>query len=107
MDIEKVTKALEIYRKTIEASTKAEQNVQAALGQLKTLAGGSTFSLAEKFFQIRERNGKMYLCELKEKPKGRPKRAPGVVQESETAQVEEAAVAVEATVLDGVEASMD
>lgn len=72
-DDNKISQALGIFRKTEEALDAAESNVQKALVQLRDIAG-KTFNLESNYFQIRERKGNLYMCELDGPPKGRPKK---------------------------------
>jgi len=76
MDEAKVTSALAVYSKCVEGRARAEANVQESLAQLRGAAETSTFELNGQWYQIRERKGKLYLCELDGKPKGRPKKTP-------------------------------
>lgn len=52
----------------------AEKDFSDALAALVTAAGTNTVELDGTFYQVRSLKGSNYLCELKEKPKGRPKR---------------------------------
>lgn len=72
-DENKISQALDIFNKTVEAHVAAESNMQKALVQLRDIAG-KTFNLQGKFYQIRERKGNLYMCELDGPPKGRPKK---------------------------------
>jgi hypothetical protein len=76
LDETKVTAALGVYLKCLQRRERAEDNVQEALAQLRGAAETSTFELKEQWYQIRERKGRLYLCELDGKPKGRPKKTP-------------------------------
>lgn len=67
-----VKKALLQYNKTMDALEAAEAAVQTALQNIKDVAGSATVHVDTQYFQIRERRGKLYLCELNGKPKGRP-----------------------------------
>ena len=75
-DEAKVTSALDVYLKCLQGQTKAEDNVQKSLAQLRGAAGAATFELKNQWYQVRERKGRLYLCELDGKPKGRPKKTP-------------------------------
>jgi hypothetical protein len=70
----KIASALRNYRECLVGRDKAEESVQESLGQLREVVGISTFELSEQWYQIRERKGRLYLCELDGKPKGRPKK---------------------------------
>lgn len=64
--------ALILYNEAIESLEMAEQQVQIALQNIKTVAGTATIVVDSQYFQVRERRKKLYLCELNGKPKGRP-----------------------------------
>lgn len=70
----KITSALDVYQKCLERQTVAEANVQKSLVQLHEVAETSTFELRGQWYQMRKRKGRLYLCKLDGKPKGRPKK---------------------------------
>lgn len=75
VDVAKVSSAMDVYLGCLKGRETAEDSVQKALTQLRSVAGSSTFQLPDgSWYQIRERKGKLYLCELDGKPKGRPKK---------------------------------
>ena len=76
IDEAKVTSALGVYQKCLEGRESAEANVQESLAQLRGAAESATFVLKGQWYQVRERKGRLYLCELDGKPKGRPKKTP-------------------------------
>jgi hypothetical protein len=65
---------LDEYRAALQRETAASNNVMEVLIKLKQAAGGSTFAVDGQYYQIRNRKGKTYLCELSGPPKGRPKK---------------------------------
>jgi hypothetical protein len=73
MDEAKLKKAFEVYTNTDGKLRQMEANHQLALRQLKDIAEAPTFNIDGGFYQVRERNGALYLCMLKGKPLGRPK----------------------------------
>lgn len=71
--MDKLKKAHEVALNTIAKMEQMEQNVQAALKQLKDIAQTPTFAIEGVYYQVRERGGSLYLCKLQGKPLGRPK----------------------------------
>lgn len=67
-----IKSALVSYNSAMDALEDAEKSVQVALQNIKTVAKVATIEVDGQFFQVRERRGKLYLCELNGKPKGRP-----------------------------------
>ena len=65
--------ALNEYNNAMDVLDNAEQAVQGALANIKANSNGSTVSVEGKFFQVRARKEKLYLCELTGRPRGRPK----------------------------------
>ena len=86
MDESKLKKAYEVYTNTEVKLKQAETNHQLALRQLKDIAEAPTFTLDGVFYQVRERNGALYLCTLKGKPMGRPKGSKSAVKVAESAE---------------------
>jgi len=50
-----------------------EEKMEKTLEELKTVANSPTFNLSGQYFQVRKRNGHLYLCRLDGPPKGRPR----------------------------------
>ena len=92
MDESKLKKAYEVFTNTEAKLKQAETNHQLALRQLKDIAEAPTFTLEGTFYQVRERNGALYLCTLKGKPLGRPKGSKSAVKVAE-ASLDEAPAA--------------
>lgn len=65
--------ALIQYNTAMDALEVAEKSVQDALLLIKSASTSSTIQVEGQFFQVRARAGKMYLCELNGRPRGRPK----------------------------------
>lgn len=78
-----VSAKLQEYNLAVEQEELATQRVMDVLIELKTAAGGSTFAVGGQYYQVRNRKGKTYLCELSGPPKGRPKKV--IVPEEEAA----------------------
>ena len=76
MDEAKVAAALGTYKQCLQGQGQAETSTQESLTQLRKAIETSTFEHAGQWYQIRERKGRLYLCELDCKPKGRPKKTP-------------------------------
>lgn len=77
------------HLRKVEAQKKQVQaDYQRLLGELREVAGKSTFKVDGQWYQIRSRKGLRYMCLLDGPPRGRPRK--------EEAAAKAAAAAVEA-----------
>lgn len=70
---DQLQQAFDEYLQVEQVLENTENQVEAALEKLKTVAGSPTFVIAEQYYQIRKRSERLYLCKLVGPPKGRPK----------------------------------
>ena len=76
MEQDKLAQSLDVYEKALDSADRAEDNLQRSLTQIKKFAAKSTFEVKGQYYQVRERKGRLYMCNLDGPPKGRPKKTP-------------------------------
>lgn len=69
---DRAKQTFEAYKQTAASYKELEATLQRQLQALKAVAG-STFQVDNQYYQIRQRKGVLYFCELKSAPQGRPK----------------------------------
>lgn len=70
---------LEAQKKNIEAE------YQRLLGELRDVAGKSTFKVGGQWYQVRSRKGLRYMCLLDGPPRGRPRKEEVAAKAAEAA----------------------
>lgn len=95
--------ALATYRLSLENREEADLLVQTTLAKVRKLAKQATFQAEGKWYQIRSRNDRTYICDLKGPPKGRPKMSSEEKKANAIARAKAALVKAEVAVVTNIE----
>jgi len=66
--------ALKEYLEAAAVYKQAQEELEAKLAEVYANAGTCMLLLNDKYYQVRKRGTKLFMCEMDERPKGRPKK---------------------------------